>query len=226
MKVWALVSQKGGAGRSTLATQLSAYACQIGEKTVVIDLDPQGSALAWHAIRGSGESPAVIPCLPEKLSKLVEAIRSNGLATMVIIDTAPHTDKGAIEAISTADLIICPIRYGMFDTKSLEATVSLITMADAKGRAIGVVNAIKEAKKTETSDVEEVSARIERHGIRVAAKYLKDRRRYAEAVAEGKGVTEKVLKKNQKPDAAAQEIQDLYAELQETWPVVVPEGVA
>ena len=169
MKVWALVSQKGGAGRSTLATQLSAYACQIGEKTVVIDLDPQGSALAWHAIRGSGESPAVIPCLPEKLSKLVEAIRSNGLATMAIIDTAPHTDKGAIEAISAADLVICPIRYGMFDAKSLEATISLILMAEAKTRTVGVVNAIRPDKKTIVKDYAEVAKRIERHGVRVEA---------------------------------------------------------
>jgi chromosome partitioning protein len=203
-----------------LATQLSAYACQIGEKTVVIDLDPQGSALAWHTIRGSGESPAVIPCLPEKLSKLVEAIRSNGLASMVIIDTAPHTDKGAIEAISNADLIICPIRYGMFDIKSLEATIALIAMADAKDRAIGVVNAIRPGKATAIKDYSDVAARIERYGIRVAGKFLEDRRRYVEAVQEGKGVTEK---KSKSPDAAAKEIQDLYAELQETWPVVALE---
>jgi chromosome partitioning protein len=220
LKVWALVSQKGGAGRSTLATQLSAYACQIGEKTVVVDLDPQGSASAWHAERGKGESPSVIPCLPENLSKLIRAIRDNNLATMVFIDTAPHTDKGAIEAISAADLIICPIRYGMFEAKSLEATMALISMAEAKSRAIGVVNAIKESKKTEATDVEEVSKRIERHGIRVAARYLKDRRQYVEAVAKGKGVTEKKAKK---PDAAASEIQQLYSELQETWPVMAEE---
>ncbi len=162
----------------------------------------------------------MVPCLPERLSKLVKAVRENNLASMVIIDTAPHTDKGAIEAISAADLVICPIRYGMFDAKSLEATVGLINMAEAKNRAIGVVNAIKESKTTEIADAEAVTKRLERHGIRVAARYLKDRRQYVEAIEQGKGVTEK---KSKKPDAAAKEIQELYAELQETWPVVVAE---
>jgi chromosome partitioning protein len=222
MKVWALVSQKGGSGRSTIATQLAAYACQIDERTVIIDLDPQGSASAWHAERGRGESPSVIPCLPENLAKLVKAIRDNNLATMVLIDTAPHTDKGAIEAISACDLVICPIRYGMFDAKSLESTVSLIAMADATQRAIGVVNAIKASKRTEAKDYADVSKHLERNRMRVAGRYLMDDRRYVEAVAKGEGVTEKNPKK---PDKAAQDIQALYEELQETWPVVVPEEV-
>jgi chromosome partitioning protein len=168
MKVWALVSQKGGAGRTTIATQLAAHACQLGERTVIIDLDPQGSASAWHSERGRGESPSVIPCLPENLAKLLKAIRDNGLATMVFVDTAPHTDKGAIEAISACDLVICPVRFGMFEAKSLESTVSLIAMADATHRAIGIVNAIRPSKKTEASDYAEVSKNLESHRIRVA----------------------------------------------------------
>jgi chromosome partitioning protein len=223
MMVWALVSQKGGSGRSTLATQLAAYACHLGERTVIIDLDPQGSASAWHAVRGRGESPSVVPCLPENLAKLVKAIRDNGLATMVFIDTAPHTDKGAIEAISACDLVICPIRFGMFDAKSLEATVSLIGMADATHRAVGVVNAIRVSKKTQTQDYADVSKGLEGHGIRVAGTYLLDDRRYVDAVAKGEGVTEKKMKK---PDKPAQDVMALYKELRDTWPVMVPKEIA
>ena len=70
--------------------------------------------------------------------------------------------------------------------------------------------------------------RIERHGIRAAGVFLQDRREYLNAVTAGRGVTEQKPKKKKMTKAeteAADEIQKLYAELQETWPVVAFEEV-
>jgi chromosome partitioning protein len=217
MKVWALVSQKGGSGRSTLSTQLAAYACQLGEKVAILDLDqPQRSATAWHELRGRGESPAVMPCLPERLAKLVEAIRESGLATLVIIDTPPHTANGAVEAITAADLVISPIRPGMFDIRSIEMTVELINSAEAMNKTIGVVNAVRVGKGA-VGDYNKASSFLERYGMRVASTYIGDRRAFTVAIENGKGVTESKSKDNKE---AAAEIVGLWSELNETWPVV------
>ena len=216
MKVWAFVSQKGGSGRSTLCTQLATYACQIGEKVAVIDLDVQGSAVAWHEIRGRGESPAVMPSIPTKLAGFVEAIRSSGLATMVMIDTPPHTDDSAVKAIAVSDLVICPMRYGMFDQQSLDATIALVEMAKAKDRAIGVVNAIRVGKSA-VKDYQKAAKRLEDREVKVAAAYVCDRRAFVQAINEGRGVTERKTK-----NEAAREIQALWSELSETPPVVIP----
>ncbi len=216
MRVWAFVSQKGGSGRSTLCTQLATYACQCGERVAIVDLDPQGSSLAWHEVRGKGESPTVIPALPEKLANLVQKIRESRLATMVMIDTAPHTDKGAVEAIMAADLVICPQRPGMFDQSSLTSTITLLDMADAKPYAVGVVNAVRGGKAA-VSDYTSVSEKLGDMELRVAAAFIGDKRSIMTAVEEGKGVTEKKGVK----DGAGKQIIALWDELNMTPAVVI-----
>ena len=51
MRKWAFVSQKGGSGKSTLCTNLSVVAEQVGETCCIIDVDPQANALLWHERR-------------------------------------------------------------------------------------------------------------------------------------------------------------------------------
>lgn len=214
MRIWALVSQKGGAGKSMLATQLAVYGGQLGEKVVILDLDPQASAWKWHEIRGEGTAPAVIRVLPDNLMKVVGALRESELATLVLIDTAPHTNKGAVEAIRACDLIICPTKPGVLDLSALVDTVTLLDLASAKDRALGVVNSVHGQGAAKA--YARACAVVERFGIRVAGAYVGDRVAFQHASDAGKGVTE-VGKSH---DAAA-DIQKLWAELNETWPVVI-----
>ena len=48
MKTISIISQKGGAGKTTLALNLAGAAETFGHRSVVIDLDPQASAKGWH----------------------------------------------------------------------------------------------------------------------------------------------------------------------------------
>src|SRR5262245_55172880 len=113
MRVWSLVSQKGGAGKSTLATQLAVVAWQAGEKVAIIDVDRQYSAWHWGELR-KRKSPEVVRSLPERLPRVIEAAERMD-HTLVIIDTAPHTDSGALEAIKAADLVITPTKPAEFE---------------------------------------------------------------------------------------------------------------
>ena len=54
MKVLSIVSQKGGTGKTTLATHLSVEAERNGQTTALIDLDPQASAAKWGIISWIG----------------------------------------------------------------------------------------------------------------------------------------------------------------------------
>ena len=99
MKVWAYVSQKGGAGKSTLATQLGVLAQQKKEHVAIVDLDAQASALSWYSRREKANNkkitrggPYVMRALPSDLGKIIAAAPTMG-ATLLMIDTAPATDE-------------------------------------------------------------------------------------------------------------------------------------
>src|SRR5262245_26585191 len=66
MPTISMVMQKGGSGKSTLATQLAVYAQQQGQRPLIVDLDPQRSAVVWSDLR-QGRSPEAVPSLPSRL---------------------------------------------------------------------------------------------------------------------------------------------------------------
>ena len=63
MQVLALVTQKGGTGKSSLAVSLAVAAQEAGLKTAIVDIDPQGTASEWFQ-RRRAEAPEVRSCLP------------------------------------------------------------------------------------------------------------------------------------------------------------------
>src|SRR5919202_956383 len=110
----ALVNQKGGVGKTTVALHLAAAFWQHGHNTLILDLDPQASAAEWHDAR-SVEMPHVESIQPARLAKVVEHARE--IATgILILDTAPHAEATAIEAAEMIEtglaLPVCPVRLG------------------------------------------------------------------------------------------------------------------
>ena len=213
MRIWALISQKGGSGKSTLSTQLAVYAGQCGEKVIILDLDPQASAHAWHVLRGEGMAPPVVRTLPEKLHGTIDAIRDTGAFTLVIIDTAPHSDRTAVEAIQISDLLICPTRPSNFDVSALKDTANLIGSMNAIDKAIVVANCVHARGADATAS--KVAEMVKRLGLAPADAYVVDRAAFINATDIGKGVTEKGF-----DSKAAKDIQELWAEVNKTWPVM------
>ena len=105
MKTLAILSRKGGTGKTTLATHLSVAAENAGHTTALIDLDPQSSAAKWRDNR-DGDTPAVISTHSERLSQILQLAEENG-ATFAILDTAPHTETAALDAARAADVVKC-----------------------------------------------------------------------------------------------------------------------
>lgn len=127
MKTIAIVSQKGGAGKTTLAIHLAAAAVRAGLEAVIFDTDPQATATDWAEWRtraGLG-APDVIDCAsPPLLARKLRAAAELG-AQLAVIDTPPHADIMAREACRAADLVLIPCRPQAFDLAAVATTADL-----------------------------------------------------------------------------------------------------
>lgn len=138
MNVIALISQKGGSGKTTLAVALAVAHQRAGGSSAVADLDPQGSAVAWHRFR-DGEPPLVESVHPPRLSRALNAFRAAGV-DLVVIDTAPHASAGALAASKLADLVLVPCRPSAPDLAAISASLEVTTLAAAP--AVVLLNAV------------------------------------------------------------------------------------
>src|SRR3954471_9078149 len=102
VKIISMVCQKGGAGKTTIATNLAVLAEKAGYPTVLLDLDPQATAAKWGDKR-EGAPPDVVAAQAGRLEKLLSSARDQG-AALAILDTAPTADTSALEAAKVADL--------------------------------------------------------------------------------------------------------------------------
>src|SRR3954466_9295860 len=120
MKIVALISQKGGAGKTTLAVHLASRAAADGTTTAIIDLDPQATAASWGD-RRAANAPEVISGQAIRLPALIKAAEENG-AQFLVLDTAPNADQTASLAARAADLVLIPCRPAAFDLEAIETT--------------------------------------------------------------------------------------------------------
>lgn len=134
MKTLSIISQKGGAGKTTLAVHLATAAELSGIPTVLIDLDPQGSASVWAEQRG-GTAPDVVSGVPRQLQALIEKARNAG-AGLVVLDTPPHADQNALSAARESDLVVIPCRPSVYDLAAIRATIDLCEIAKKPYRVV------------------------------------------------------------------------------------------
>jgi chromosome partitioning protein len=182
----ALVSQKGGSGKTTLATHMAAAAVQAGYITCLIDLDPQATAAAWGDWRteSGATDPEVIVTPPARLARTLEDARKAG-AQVVVVDTPPNADVAAREAVKAADLVLIPCRPRTFDLHAIETTAGL---AVGSGKPAFVV--INMAPPRAPALFSEASSVVQGYGLEVAPVMIVDRAAIHHSAAAGKTALE------------------------------------
>ena len=133
-----LVSQKGGAGKTTLAVGLAVAHELTGGSAVVIDLDPQGSAGLWSDLR-EADRPVVAAAHAPRLPRILDAARDGG-AELAIIDTAPHSTDAALAAARASDLTLVPCRASVADLHAIRSSLDICRVAEVLARV--VLNAV------------------------------------------------------------------------------------
>jgi chromosome partitioning protein len=134
MKTVAVVSQKGGVGKTTAAIQLGFAAHQAGLVTAIIDLDPQGTAAKWGG-RRDGDGPCVVGGQSARLALILETARAHA-ADLAIIDTPPSAEEPALEAARISDFVLIPTRPGGFDFEAIQTTIEMVEYLGRPGAVL------------------------------------------------------------------------------------------
>jgi chromosome partitioning protein len=120
VRVISFVTQKGGAGKTTLAVNCAVAAERAGLKTLILDLDDQGSAEAWYQGR-EAETPRLVRVGSWKLPDAMAAANS-GRYDLVIIDTPGRDEPSVNAAVRAADFVVIPCRPTPVDLKATPPT--------------------------------------------------------------------------------------------------------
>ena len=139
MDVIAIVAQKGGTGKTTLAVSLAVAGERAGCMGAIVDLDPQASASNWGD-RREADSPVVVSTQPARLGYVLGAAKEQG-ADLLLIDTPPRAEQAAMAAVKTAELILIPCRPAIYDLETVATTVELVRFAGDKPVAV-VLNGV------------------------------------------------------------------------------------
>jgi chromosome partitioning protein len=206
MRTIAFLTQKGGAGKTTLAASLAVAAAATGEKVIALDLDPQGSLARWGERREAGKPPIQVmvePLESERLPRLriiVEGLAEVGF-TVAVFDTAGADSAAARLITDAADICLLPARPARLDVEATAATFRAAFLA--KRKAAFVLNQCPSTYRS--SRTSESARSLTRLGV-LAEPMLSARMDFQDAIAAGLGVTEYAPQ-----GRAAREIEELWS---------------
>lgn len=198
MKIIALIGQKGGGGKTTVAENLAVEAAAKGETVALIDLDPQPTAANWGD-RREAENPSVQSVQAARLTQVLAAARKAGV-TFAILDTPGRSADISIAAARTATAVLVPIRPVIKDVETLPAVRDLL-MTAGNPPTVVVINA---APPQGQRHVEAAQA-AEGYGFQTCPVVLHQRTVFGDAPNGGLAVSE------YEPEGkAAQEVRELF----------------
>ena len=162
--VIAVLNQKGGSGKTTVATNLAYALKQAGSKVLLIDSDPQGSARDWNEANG-GQLLPVVGLDRETLPSDLKAIQ--GGYDFVVIDGAPQIAKLAAAAVKVADVVIIPVQPSPYDIWAASDLVDLVKARQELTDGAPVAAFLISRAITNTKLSGEVSEALEGYGFSV-----------------------------------------------------------
>ena len=204
-----VISQKGGAGKSTLAIHLSTEGAARGLRVLLVDLDPQGNALRWAGRRGD-LPPDVAAESVAALDGVVSGAERDGY-DLLVLDTAPNADTTALRAAQVAELVLIPCRPSQFDLEAIRATLDLCALAQRQHRV--VLNAAPVRSRV----VEDAGMAVRARGAAISPVVIRERVALRHCMVEGQ-----VAREIEPDGPAAQEIAALYDDMMECLNAVTP----
>ena len=202
----AVLNQKGGAGKTTIALNLAAASAAQGKRTLLIDADPQQSAQDWAAVREGAPPFQVIGSTKPVLHRDVPGMAGNYDTT--IIDGAPRSYETTRSAIGAADVVLIPVQPSGVELWATREVVELVKQAaEVKGTQPAAFVLSRKLDRTVLG--REITEAIAEMGLPLLRAGTTQRVAYAEAITAGSTVIE------QQPDGpAAAEIRAILSELE------------
>jgi chromosome partitioning protein len=213
--------EKGGVGKSTLATMLAAMLSADGRDVLLLDTDTSGDASGWVAQRRERYPRAAVVHGMQNRGRVAAPIRDAARRyDDVVVDVGGRDSEALRSAMTAAELMVLPLQPAQFDLWSVARMARLVTDARAFNPALCAVLVLNRASTNWASrELDDARAFLEDvEGLVVAEQVLRDRKAYRTAISEGLCVTEL----GRTARAAADEAWALHAELA----ALVGEGAA
>lgn len=182
-----VLNQKGGVGKTTLSVNIAAALTRSGARVLLIDADPQGSALDWSAAREGDPLFSVVGLPRASVHKEIGEIGKG--YDHIIIDGPPRVTDLARSAIMASDLVLIPVQPSPYDIWAADEVVKLIQEAIIYKNGLKSVFVVNR-KIANTAIGRDVGDALATYPVPVLAATVTQRVIYAEAAAQGKAVFE------------------------------------
>jgi chromosome partitioning protein len=182
-----VLNQKGGVGKTTLSINLAAALSLSGFRTLLIDADPQGSALDWQASRDGQSMFPVVGMAKPTLHKDIPSLAKD--YDHIVIDGPPRVNDLTRSAIMACDLVLIPVQPSPYDVWAADEIVKLIgevSILKENLRSLFVIN----RKVANTAIGRDVAEALKDYPIEIAKTSISQRVVFAESAAAGLSVLE------------------------------------
>jgi chromosome partitioning protein len=182
-----LLNQKGGVGKTTLAVHLATALAKKGARVLMVDADPQGSALDWSASRAGDPLFPVIGLPKPTIHRELPTIAPD--YAHVVIDGPPRVYDVARSAIMASDLVLIPVQPSPYDVWAAKEIVDLLSEAASfkdNLKSVFVIN----RKIVNTAIGRDVTEALAEYDLPVLKAEICQRVSFAESAAQGRTVLE------------------------------------
>jgi len=177
------LNQKGGVGKTTLAINVAGELARKDKRVLVIDGDPQGSALDWAAARDGDPLFPVVALPRATIHREIDQLKTG--YDFVVIDAPPRVTELAQSIIMASDIVVIPVQPSPYDVWAAEEIVQLLREYSIRKPDLIAAFAVNR-KIANTAIGRDVAEGLEGFGLKIFDTSVSQRVIFAESAAAGK----------------------------------------
>ncbi|MGF6877271.1 AAA family ATPase [Paraburkholderia sp. MM5477-R1] len=187
-----VAAEKGGVGKSTIATNLAAHLASQSIDLVMVDADIQATCTNWVARRDELKRSPAVPCV-QRSGEVASTLRElDRRYAVVIVDAGGRDSREMRTAMAVANLLIIPTQASQADLETFPKMNELVALARGLNPDLNASAVLSRAPSNpvirEVEEARELLTQFEQ--LQLADTVIRDRKVYRDALLAGKGVTE------------------------------------